>query len=278
MDIKNLDSSKRTYTDTPAACNVTRYYRIKVAEKGGAGAVSYSDSIHVIPFDTVRPDQPSIHSVSLTNDSTVYLSWTKVKATDVKQYIIYRQPPSGGAFVSIDTVSIDTFYTDKFASKLTGSWSYKIVAMDSCANNASQPSIYHSTIYETTYTGGCKQQIIVKWNPYVNWKGGVNKYKVYRSTNGGLEALVGTVSAPQDTFTDITGVNPRDVFTYRVLADEKGSTYTSYSEKNTNQTFKPATPQILYASKNVSSSTTGQITIKWKYFCYKIYQVPRFVL
>ena len=263
VNIKSVDSSVRSYTDTPASCNVTRYYRIKTAEKGGASQISYSDTINVVPFDTVRPDVPSIHSVSLTNDSTIYLSWTKVKATDVKQYIVFRQAPSGGPFTAIDTTNIDTFFTDKFASKVTGSYSYKIVAMDSCALNKSAPSIYQSSIYETSYTTGCKQQIVVKWNPYVNWGGGVNKYEIYRSTNGGAEVLAGTVSAPQDTFTDITGVNPRDIFTYRILADEKGTTYASYSQKNTNKTFNPATPSILYASKTASSSAFGQITIKW---------------
>ncbi len=260
--IKALDSSKLSYLDTPAACNVPKYYRIKTNEHGGALASSYSDTINVVPFDTVKPDVPNIHSVSLLNDQTIYLSWSKVKANDVKNYIVYRASPGSAVFTAIDTTLNDTFYTDKFASKISGSYSYKIVAMDSCANNRSAASIMQSSIYATSYISGCKQQIVVKWNPYINWGGGVNSYKIYRSTSGGAETLVATISGSIDTFTDAT-VNPRDYYIYRVLAAEKGTTYTSYSEHDSNQTFKPATPVILHASKTFSSATLGQITIKW---------------
>jgi hypothetical protein len=261
--IKALDSSKKSYVDTPLACTVLQYYRIKAIEKAGAGAYSYSDTIPLTPFDTIRPDNPFIHYVSMPDDSTVYISWNKVKANDVKQYILFRKGPTASVFTAFDTVTTDTFYTDKFAAPLTGSWCYKVMAMDSCANNLSAASIPHCTIFPALSILGCKQQIIVKWNPYVNWKNPLSNYKVYRRINEGVESLLATVAATIDTFTDNSGIDFRYKYRYRIEANEKNTLAISSSKTILGQTFQAQTPSILYATKKITSATSGQVVIKW---------------
>ncbi|MCX6351073.1 MAG: hypothetical protein NTX03_04330, partial [Bacteroidetes bacterium] len=261
----SLPNTDTTYSDTPLACYIKYHYRIIATENGGNLSQSISDSINLTPFDTIRPDAPVIKYVTMSNDSTVYIAWNKTKAPDVKKYNVYRKPMSSGAFTKIATVNIDSFYSDKQASKVTESYCYKVEAVDSCSGNISPQSSQHCTEYLTSFVHGCKQQISLHWNLYSYWSPGVLKYKIFRKTNSGAEVHIATVASTLDSFVDATSIDFRNIHHYRIAALNKtDSTTTSFSQISTNRANGPQTPWIYKASKISTSATTGQIVIKWQ--------------
>src|SRR5207253_10364308 len=68
----------------------------------------------------------------------------------------------------------------------------------------------------------CVQEIVLKWNSYINWPGGVDSYVIYRSENGGSESFFETVSGSTTSYTD-TLIQYGNYYKYRIEAIENRS-------------------------------------------------------
>ncbi|MGZ8569339.1 MAG: T9SS type B sorting domain-containing protein [Bacteroidia bacterium] len=253
-----------SYLDTGLSCNVVRYYRVQAFENGGDSANSYSDTIALTPYDTIKPATTVIHYVSVNNSNTISLSWSKSASKDVKAYRLTRTS-NFSTDKYIDTIRIDTFYVDTNSiDARLGSYHYQIQAMDSCAENLSALSARFSSIHVHDSIFGCEQKIHVKWIIPNTWKSGIKEFEVYRSEDGNTETFIGTAKGTDRIYTDAT-VNNRHLYTYRVKAiQQNGNAYTAYSNVDSIQTFIPDNPEIIYASKLTTSESTGKTEIRWK--------------
>jgi hypothetical protein len=87
-------------------------------------------------------------SVDLNNDWNL-IYWDKSGMGDVNYFKVYRETPTGsGTYTAIDSVDYDSLsmYTDTAVNTYTGSYRYKISAVDTLGVEGPQ-SLYHRTIF-----------------------------------------------------------------------------------------------------------------------------------
>ncbi len=262
-DIAILTKADTTYLDTGLSCNVRRYYRLHALEDGGDEARSYSDTIALTPYDTIKPPATTIHYVTVDNNTRISLSWAKSTAKDVKAYKLTRTN-NFSADEYIDTIHTDTFYIDTNVDATLGSYHYQIQAMDSCAANLSPESATFSSIHLRDSIYGCEQKIYVEWLVPNTWKSGIKEFEIYRSVDGGTESLLTTISGTSRSYTDANITNQHQ-YKYRVKAIQQGGNgYFAFSNTDSTQTFIPEKPEILAVSKLTTDEFTGQTKISWK--------------
>ena len=252
--LKNTDS---TYTDAPEPC-LYQYYRIRAEENGGDKAISYSDSFGIKPFDTVKPISPQILSASVKNGNVV-ITWIKSSSNDVRRYDLYRRKAPVG-FRLYKTLGDVNTYTDKSADTVN-SQCYEVIAVDSCANNQSAPSKEHCTVSLTVTVDRCVQKIFLNWTSYSGWNS-VKQYNIMRSDNTSGMTLAYTVSGSTTSFADSL-ISSAKTYCYRIDAIDAVND-TASSSTYCNKIYPLVTAQILHASKITTSTTTGQVEIKWQ--------------
>jgi hypothetical protein len=258
--IDSTDQSTLQYLHKPLSCNVARIYKIQALDVGKQWK-TLSDSIKLTPFDTIKPTKPAIYYTTVLSNNSIYLTWSKTPDADVRNYIIWRKKGTG-SYVAIDTVVTDTEFVDNAVNTRSNYYTYQVQSYDTCANNLSPKSDPHNSILLLTHKSSCVQQIVLNWNSYINWPGGVDSYVIYRTDNDGPEAVLMTVSGTTTSYSDT--VQYGDYHKYRIEAIQNGGgSFVSSSDVDSNMTFIPGTPVLLYASKLTTSTTNGKLQIKW---------------
>nr|MBK9652832.1 gliding motility-associated C-terminal domain-containing protein [Bacteroidota bacterium] len=187
-----LDSTiALTYLDTINLCNAIINYRIEIRDSSGCVSVSNIDGD--VFQDVTPPAITELDTVSVIPlNGQVNVSWFVNTSGDTKGYIIYLYNGSSwdsiGAVAGINTLS--WLHTTSNANVL--SQLYAIAAYDSCGN-LSPIGIGHNTIFLQDSLDKCNAAIKLKWNPYINMKGGVGQYKLYMSENNAAYTLLVTL-------------------------------------------------------------------------------------
>ncbi len=207
-----------TFTHIGANGNSNTYYYYLETVCDCAGTFVYS---HTDTIDNQDPVAPSINHVTV-NGSNAVIEWTPSPSPETYAYIIYYV--QGGNFI-IDTVygHNNTTYTDVIAAHNpnNASCAYTIAALDRCNTLGIFNLSPQHTIHLTSSQDRCAQTVTLNWNFYTNWPGGVFKYVVYASLNGGPYQVAQTLSATDQTVT-FTNVNDGDQWCYFVRAYESG--------------------------------------------------------
>jgi gliding motility-associated-like protein len=257
--IKSLTIADSGFTDKPLTCNVPQYYRIYTVGTDSS-LTSVSDSVRIVPFDTVKPAVPVISYVTIQGDTAVTLKWKKVSDIDVRNYIVLRKGLNEAIWKTVATVgNVDT-YSEKILSPKDSVWEFAVKAMDSCAGNTSAQSVRHNTLRLRVSLNKCEQAIYLNWNSYKNWKDGVNYYRIYRTKLPGSETFLDSTNSLgwKDASIDY-----HFAYRYRIEAVEKNGTSISSSNTDTIRTIDPGMPVIITATKQNSSLTMGRILVKW---------------
>ncbi|MDQ3071996.1 MAG: hypothetical protein M3Q97_01845, partial [Bacteroidota bacterium] len=176
--LATLGASDTSYVHTPLSCNISHTYKIHGVEQGGLRH-TVSDSITLIPFDTVGPPAPVISYTTVLNGTTTFLDWQKVPDADVRNYEV-RIRSSGGTWVANDTVRDITEYTFTGLNTLDSVYCFSLVAMDSCSDNRSEPAAPHCPIQ----LKGSPQNLsnLLQWNDYEGFS--PSEYIIYRWNAG----------------------------------------------------------------------------------------------
>lgn len=260
----NIGSTTDTFfTNLPLNCNVTRQYKVMANELGGDNESALSDSTSATPFDTIAPAKIKLVFASVLADDEVLLVWNKTKDVDTRKYIIQRRTGSSGTFVNIDTTVVDTFYNDNNVNAAGNHYSYRIIAMDSCANNRSIPSEFFNTHLLNTTITGCQQKIDLNWNNTKGTGQTISSFNIYRSTQGGSFSLLTNVNGTQSTYTDnaITNVY---FYEYYIQPLYLGVAEPIASNLVINITHRPNPSIILGASKIITNTSTGTVELTWQ--------------
>lgn len=243
-----MDSTENlNYFENFSLCDVQVSYKIVMS---GIGCINQSavDGTHI--KDLLPPDIPVLDSVSI-NPATgqVNIGWQPALASDTKGYIIYIQ--QGGVWSPIDTVYgiTNTQYAYTNIDVLTNPQNYRIAAIDSCLN-ASPLCIDQHSLKLSFTTNSCLRIASLSWNEYDHLQGGVEKFEIYMSENGGafikIDEVVGS------TTYDYSGLNHNS--NYKFFVRVVGNTGITASSTMVSflflQTNLPSAVYFRYASVN----------------------------
>ena len=243
-------------------CNTSQYFRIKT--NGFGGVTAYSDSILLIPYDTIKPEPAVVKLATVVNSNLIRLEWFASASPDVKFYNIYRNNGSG-IFTNIAQVTNVLYYNDSTVSANQQSYSYYVVAIDSCnTNNISIPSDTECTVKLQFHYQACFPEINISWSAYKYFGDKLSKYEVYRKDSLGVKSLY-IADSNTLTYKD-SGINLGSTYSYVVVASSSDGT--TYSLSDTldvvpyNFPFSKA-PNIYNATTTATSSTVGEVTFNW---------------
>jgi gliding motility-associated-like protein len=174
----------------------------------------------------VIPQFSYIHTATITGDNQATIKVYVDTAADILSYRIIRSETNQpGSYLTLASIPADTIpffsYTDLTAKTTERSYYYKIVAVDSCGQDA-----FTSDVARTIYLSVTPNEDIsntLEWNDYEVWLGGVNHYRYYRSIDGQPDGMVNNVAfgsgAVNDNVSDKMYTN--GVFCYYVEAYER---------------------------------------------------------
>jgi len=246
-----LDSA---YYDSNVVCNHNFTYQIQAILANGE--ISFSDSITVKSFDTVRPVTEPILLATVVRtgiqDGRILLDWNPAFDKELAGYNIYRS--EDGLYWSL---VIDhwpgTSLIDTGLDTYDQPYYYKIQPVDSCGNFGNF-TIYHETMQLKASAGNGFNEL--SWNGYAGWM--VQKYLVYR--NG---VLIDTVANNVFSFKD-TAVICQNVYQYLIKAiDSVNDTIISASNIDSARATNNIPPQKVYIKTVTVSSPNKAATISW---------------
>ncbi len=223
-------------------CSIQINYRVEISD--ASGCISSSNIDGDIFADVTPPAIPALDSVTVNPATGIAsISWI-TNNTDTDGYIIYKL--ISGVWTPIDTVyGMNTStYVNLNSTAGNGSEEYCVAAFDSCFNVGGK-SILHNTIYLQDTIDLCDGGSHLSWNKYVNWAGGVSKYDVYTSTNGGPFTFVTTVPGT-DTMATHGPLTQFSNYCYFVRAWNQGGTKSSTSNQVCKIANLPAQPVFNY--------------------------------
>lgn len=172
-----------TTTDTNYFCNRFINYRVIQADASGCQSVSSIDG--ELFRDTKGPAQTILDTVSvdpLTGE--VIITWQPDSSTDTQGYVIYEF--NGISYDSIGSVNgINTLIftnTSNDASSVVET--YTVAAFDSCKNLGPLATDHRTILLEYDLIS-CDARLDLKWTAYVNMAGGISRYEIWLSENGG---------------------------------------------------------------------------------------------
>jgi fibronectin type 3 domain-containing protein len=262
--IDSVNGTTNTYIHKNIPCNVPQQYRVAALDNTGQ-FLSYSDSIQLTPFDTIKPPAPLLYSASVLPNSTVQISWQWDKTTEDKTFEVWRSV-NNGPMTKIGSVVYDSTFIDKTARPKKDKNAYYVIAIDSCSTaNRSKPSRTDTLIIPSFKTGGCRAYMQLNWSPYFTLPGGTDAYEIYKSKNGAPFTYLATVTNAF-TYTDF-GVDSINHFSYMIKAISNTNPYFSYSDSFGIQPWQfpiPKKSYLVYTSVVKTDPANGQVMIQWK--------------
>tara|TARA_B100000963_G_scaffold97322_2_gene84038 strand:+ start:1849 stop:5277 length:3429 start_codon:yes stop_codon:yes gene_type:complete len=178
IDINNLDNIITSLPDlfyqfNTEYCNYNPEFYVEISDV--SGCVSKSSIASVNLLDTLSPNIPVITDVSVDNLGKSTVTWEQSSGSDF--YIIYFLD-SDGAWITLDSVlhPVNT-YTFASSQAVSNVESFSILAIDSCGNSKNRTSTHNSILLQNT-SDACDYSILLNWNDYINWQGGVSYYSV----------------------------------------------------------------------------------------------------
>lgn len=258
----------QNYLDTIDICFDTLNYKIGVMDS--SGCMSFSSIRGDYFQDMIEPFVPVITYITVdTTSNQAQIVWAPNQANDTQGYIILQN--IGGSWIVIDTVYGigNTSYTYSLSDAGNQSESYGVAAFDSCwwgnppGPNTSGMGVPHTTMYLSGQLSVCDSSVIINWNAYDGWSGGVLNYQVYASENGGPMNLVATLSSATTSYTHAQ-LNRGSVYRYVIVSNENGGAG-AMSISNVFQVFiyRPGLPSFGYL-KTATVSGEGQVTIRYE--------------
>ncbi|MDQ3071845.1 MAG: gliding motility-associated C-terminal domain-containing protein [Bacteroidota bacterium] len=263
QQVDSVPGNTNTYTDTGLACNVA--YSYKVAAQGTSW-LSLSDSVVITPFDTLKPAAPTLHYAGVLQDGNIEVAWSWDTTSDVKYFEVWRSI-NKGIFTPIGSVIYDSLYTDTAVQARLNSYRYYVIGIDSCdLSNRSQPSDTDKIITLKLATGGCTPQVRLSWTAYEDLPQKTDYYDVYKSVNQSAFSRLMRLPGTQLALTDSL-VTDRDHYTYKILAVDVESGYTSFSDTSGIFPWQyplPGKAGITGTTVTSSGKTDGSVFISWE--------------
>ncbi len=203
------------------------YYIVAVNSAGDITATSNQACM----FTNV-PQQPAFQYLRVASvigqDVVEVIGYVDAAAT-IQRYDVYRADSITGTWMLLGSVaaappSTVATFTDNTAQTELYSYYYKMVAVDSCGEDAMTSNIGRTIL--ATAVANDEMTNTVYWNDYEVWGGNVLHYNIYRQTDGvwdpNIAATVPYTGAGENLFVDDVSANINYIgkFAYRIEAIE----------------------------------------------------------
>jgi len=139
---------------------------------------SLKNGAYIIIGDTVAPKPPVMYRVTVADDHTVEIDFSKNTDYDFEKYLIYVRDENGNVTL-LDSVLFvdDTIYMERGLNNLHHSYCFLVRAVNVCEYKSdTSSSMYHCTINLDARPG--VNEALLDWTSYVGWP--VKQYKIYR--------------------------------------------------------------------------------------------------
>ncbi|NVK26683.1 MAG: gliding motility-associated C-terminal domain-containing protein [Flavobacteriia bacterium] len=219
------------YVDTVNLCGLMLDYQIRL---GSASCASFVDSGYLA--DQINTDSLAI-GYATVDGGQAQLIWPATRYGDVTHYLILENQPGVG-WIEVDSVPVGTPVPYIIPTSTAGQQSetYKVVSVDSCGNQSSDLIVPpHTTMYLDGDLNPCDGVMVLKWNNYRGWEGGVDNYQIMADVTPPTGApqtgvLIGTNTGTDTTFVHDNMVSGAQYCYYIVATDTAGTTTSTSSE------------------------------------------------
>lgn len=191
-----LDTLTGTAAATPNIGEVLWNYRVGLLCNGLLTNLS-------TPVSNQKPSTPDLLSVDIVNNVPV-VRWSPSTSPEVTGYQVYKENPYGSGnyfpYPNNSTLITGTSFTDATATDLLVR--YAILAVSDCnesvlglgqaADGTTGP---HTSMVVDAVLAPCEQTITLTWNPYENWRAGVENYEIWVNENNTGFQLFTTVGS-----------------------------------------------------------------------------------
>ena len=274
----------RSFTDPALNINLSNQYRIVAKNTVGYGAEFPSMTVQSVSavklVDALPPTAPSALSAVAVNSNRVDLAWTDNSGNETGFTIERALVTNGvtGPFTAIDGVGANIkTYTDPTVSPST-TYAYRVFAFNGAGNSQpsnvatvttpAPPPVAPSNLTATLLLNPNRAQL--SWRDNSNNE---NLFQIWRSTNNGAFALVGTVnrSGAQRTATGGTvtftnnNLTAGSTYAYYVIAVNTVPNPDQSSAPSNTATVTVAVPALPAAPTNlrVTATTRTSISLAW---------------
>jgi gliding motility-associated-like protein len=219
---------------------------------------------YLVIGDTVPPPPPTLYRVTVVDDNTVEIDFSKYKDVDFDHYFIYMADKSGNYIIidRIDDIN-DTVHTIQNLNTLHNAYCFKVQVYNACGFYSTL-SPQHCTMDVTAKPG--IDQAFVSWTPYTGWNK-IKIYQIYRKNfyNSAQYLLIDSVTGDITSYTDTNVICFRPA-TYHILAiEDSGYRQVSWSDTSTtlpiHENHVPA-PDMIHATV----PDNKRVQIEWKDF------------
>ncbi|MBS0010674.1 MAG: gliding motility-associated C-terminal domain-containing protein, partial [Bacteroidales bacterium] len=192
------------------------------------GSSSLSNKLCLRTDLPVPPEWINADYATYSDDGSVMLSFTIDPATEYDRYRIERSNNISSGFEIIHneyTTGNRIEYTDNDPPE--GINYYYLAALNNC-NEAIVYSNAASTIKLDILSDN--KLIMIRWNSYYEWRGGVSSYRITRNNRGYFEEIAtisGSDTVYTDNLNDFLYESSQEDICYRVLAEEGFNSYVS---------------------------------------------------
>ncbi len=247
--IKDVSSSKLTYTDTKITAGAKYNYTVRAIS--GKSISSYNKG--VLTYGVQYPVLSKIEVAS----SGLKIHWNKVNVAD--NYAVYRKNESGKWVKIYTTKNNSTLaYTDK--SVVSGaSYTYMVVSYYKKVKSGYDTAGLTATYFAPPVINSvrCVENgtVLVSWNSLA----GAESYIVYRKETGGKYSKIATVPANVLSYSD-ANIDKSKTYVYTLKAKSVGGVLSGKSNEKMTSLVDPTKPMIaLTFDDGPSNSATTRI-------------------
>ncbi|MFH0894007.1 MAG: gliding motility-associated C-terminal domain-containing protein [Bacteroidota bacterium] len=183
-------STDTSYVHNNLNVGSTLCYFVQAIDTSGLHTSTSNTECVIVTFPKV-PQFCYINHVTVVDNDYVELSCFVDTSAYVKKYRIMRANDPLGAFYEVATISNVTnpilIYMDFETSPKMQSYTYKVIVVDSCNNEAITSNLAQTILL----TGESKNDMTnyLTWNDYQTWLGIVMTYSIYRKVNDEIESV-----------------------------------------------------------------------------------------
>ncbi len=242
-------------------CNQPFTYRLHIMDSLG-NSFAYSDSIQLVPFDTITPLQPVVDFLSTNGIDSISLSWSASRSLNVKNYHIYGAP-YGTPVAFLDSVP-DTVLNYSFLANNTSSpWVIYVLAKNYCNEKLSSFDDSVVTFHPQISQLGCDKAIELDWSlGRFEFPNGNDSITINRGTSANNLSPLLNVSPGTTQFIDTT-VQFGMRYYYQIKVNDLNYRNYSLSFISNDSIIPLAKPNVLVTSVVKTDLANGAIEVKW---------------
>ena len=211
--------------------------------------LSNSNRASVFTKWTVQTGSINADYATISAENTIDLSFTARGALGQDKYRLLQSNEQGGPFIAIDSITTsDTIiHFNDDTPFVSGIFYYKLEMLNNCGTMFSQSNLANNIILAGTQNGSV---VSLSWNNYADWLGGVERYRIVRTTGQTNQSVDTLDGGTLNTYTDdmaalIDYSNPSSSFIcYHIDALEGSNIYGIQENSISNRVCFTVIPDI----------------------------------